>query len=100
MGSRGIYLNKWTLDFSPKNGIPFVILVWVIFPFLPLHFQNEETMIAIGNALEEYINRVGPKHGLQYYAGTCVEVDLEKGLLKSINLTLDNSSYIQPFNYE
>ena len=53
MGSRGIYLNKWTLDFSPKNGIPFVILVWVIFPFLPLHFQNEETMIAIGNALEE-----------------------------------------------
>ena len=90
MGCRGIYLNKCPLDFSPKNGIPFVILVWVIFPFLPLHFQNEETMIAIGNALTKYINRVGPKHGIQYYARICVEIDLEKGLLKSINLTLDN----------
>jgi hypothetical protein len=27
LGARGMYLNKWTLNFSPENDIPFVVLV-------------------------------------------------------------------------
>jgi len=37
MGARGMYLNKWTLDFSSENNIPSAIPVWVKLPFLPLH---------------------------------------------------------------
>jgi hypothetical protein len=37
MGSRGMYLNKWTLDFILENDIPSVVSVWVHLPFLPLH---------------------------------------------------------------
>jgi hypothetical protein len=29
LGARGMYLNKWTLDFNPKNDVLFVVLVWV-----------------------------------------------------------------------
>jgi hypothetical protein len=25
MGIRGMYLNRWTPDFNPENGIPFVV---------------------------------------------------------------------------
>jgi hypothetical protein len=29
LGARGMYLNKWTLDFNPENDVLFVVLVWV-----------------------------------------------------------------------
>jgi len=37
---------------------------------------------------------------MQSCARICVEVDLEKGLLEAIQLTLDNWSYIQKVDYE
>jgi len=45
--------------------------------------------------LVRYIDHVEPKEELQAYAQISVDVDLEKGLLESIQLTLDNWSYIQ-----
>jgi hypothetical protein len=59
MGARGMYLNKWTSYFSPENGIPSVVLVWVRLPFpppLPLHCWNDETLKNIGNTLGRYID--------------------------------------------
>jgi hypothetical protein len=37
MGARGMYLNRWSPDFSTKNDIPLTILIWVGLPFLPFH---------------------------------------------------------------
>ena len=36
MGPRGMYLNKWDLSFDPEKYIPFLVLVWVKLPHLPL----------------------------------------------------------------
>jgi hypothetical protein len=65
MGARGMYLNKWTPDFSPENDIPSAVLVWVRLPFLPLHCWNDETLKNIGNSLGKYIDRVEPREGIQ-----------------------------------
>jgi hypothetical protein len=100
MGARGMYLNKWTPDFSPENDIPSAVPVWVHLPFLPLHCWNDETIKNIGNTLGKYIDRVEPRDGLQACARLCVEVDLEKGLHEVIQLTLDNWSYLQQVDYE
>jgi len=91
MGSRGMYLNSWTLDFIPENDIPNAVLVWVCLPFLPLHCWNNETIRSIGNTLGKYIDRAEPKDGLQACAWIYVEVDLEKGLPKAINKSTMNN---------
>jgi hypothetical protein len=57
-------------------------LVWVCFPFLPLHCWNDETLKNIGNTLGRFIDRVEPREGLQDCARLCVEVDLEKGITR------------------
>ena len=80
MGTIGMYINKWTPNFSPENDIPYAVPVWVCLPFLPLHYWNDETIKNIGNALERFIDQVEPRNRLQSYARLCVEVDLEKGL--------------------
>jgi hypothetical protein len=100
MGAHGMYLNKWTPDFSPENDIPSAVPVWVRLPFLPLHCWNDETIRSIGNSLGKYIDRVEPREGLQACSRLCVEVDLEKGLPEAIQLNLDNWSYIQQVDYE
>jgi hypothetical protein len=90
MGARGMYLNKWTPDVSPENDIPSGILVWVMIPFLPLHYWNDETLKNIGNSLGKYIDCVEPREWIQSCTIICVELDLEKGLPEAIQLTLDN----------
>jgi hypothetical protein len=95
MGTRGMYLNKWTSDFSLENDIPSAVSVWVKFPFLPLHCWNDETIRNIGNTLGNYIYHAESKEGLHAYDRLCVKVDLEKGLPKAIQLNLDSWSYIQ-----
>jgi hypothetical protein len=100
MGSRGMYLNKWTLDFSLENDIPSAILVWVCLSFLPLHCWKNETIRIIRNTLVKYIDRVEPQEGILACAQICVEMDLEKGLPEYIQLTLDNWTYIQQVDNE
>jgi hypothetical protein len=100
MGTRGMYLNKWTPDFSPENDIPSAVPVWVRLPFLPLHCWNDETIKNIGNALGRFIDRAEPREGLQSCARLCVEVDLEKGLPEAIQLILDGWTYTQMVDYE
>jgi hypothetical protein len=94
MGSRGMYLNKWTLDFNSENDILSAVPVWVRLPFFPLHCWNDETLRNIGNSLRKFIDRVEPREGLQACDRICVEVDLKKGMPEAIQLTLDNWSHI------
>jgi len=100
MGARGLYLNRWTPNFNPKNDIMKVVPVWVHLPFFPLHYWNEETLRSIRNSLGHYIDKVELKDGLQSCARICVEVDLEKGLPKAIEITLHNWTYLQQVDYE
>jgi hypothetical protein len=100
MGTTGMYLNKWTLDFSPENEIPSTFPVWVRIPFFPLHCWNDETIKNISNVMGRFINRAEPQDGLQSCARLCVELDLEKGLPEAIQLILDGWSYIQTVDYE
>jgi hypothetical protein len=60
MGTRGMYLNKWTPYFSPKNDIPSAVPVWVQLPFLPLHCLNDKTIKNIGNSLGRFIDQAEP----------------------------------------
>jgi hypothetical protein len=94
MGARGLYLNRWTLDFNPENDIPSTVLVWVRLPFLPLHCWNEETIKEIGNSLGWYIDNAEPKEGLQACAWICVEVDLKKRLPEVVKLKLYNWTFL------
>jgi hypothetical protein len=100
MGGRGMYLNKWTIDFILENDIPSIIPIWVRMPFLPLHCWNVETIRNIGNTLRKYIDRVEPQEGLQSCVILCIEVDLEKGLPEEIQLNLDRWYYIQQVDYK
>jgi hypothetical protein len=66
MGSRGVYLNIWTLDFILENDILIVVLVWVFLPFLCIHYWNDEksaaSKIPWENILTEQSRKMEYKH--------------------------------------
>lgn len=88
-----MYLNKWTPDFSFENDIPSVVLVWICLPHLPLHCWSDDAVCCIGN-------RVEPKENIFSCARICVEVDVEKGILKAVLISLDNWQHVQELNHE
>lgn len=99
MGPQGIYINKWTPNFDPTQDLPSAIPVWVRLPHLPLHCWNKKSLQIIGNALGKYIDQAARKD--QYSCDRiCVEVDLEEGLPKAINLTFAGWTHIQELDYE
>ena len=99
MGLRGLFLAPWTLGFNPQVDIT-TTLVWVRLPNLPLHLWGKSTLVDIGNKLGHYLDSADPKGGQFRCYRICVEVNLEKGIPKSLNLTLGNWSHIQELDYE
>ena len=77
-----------------------MVSVWVRLPHLPLHCWNDETLKAIGNSLDNYIDKAEPKGSLFSCARICVEVYLEKGLPEVINLNMDEWEHMQKVDYE
>ena len=57
MGTQGLYLNRWTLDFDPEVDVPKEVPVWVRLPNLPVHCWNIQTLEKVGNALGKYIDK-------------------------------------------
>ena len=99
MGPQGLYLNKWTPNFDSSQDVPPVVPVWVRLPYLPLHCWNLESLEIIGNKLGKLIDMEKRKD--QYACiRICVEVDLEIGLPKAIQLIVAEWSYIQELDYE
>jgi len=89
MDSRGLYLNRWTPDFDPEMDVPSVVSVWVRLLHPPLHCWGDDSVKAIGNAVDKYIDRCEPKDNMHACARICVEVDLEKGLPEAIRIKVD-----------
>lgn len=53
IGVRGLYLNHWSLDFTPTREItstPF----WVCLPHHPLVFRDRSTLKSIGDSLGKF----------------------------------------------
>jgi hypothetical protein len=93
LGERGMHLNKWTkwtLDFGPKNDVPYAVPVWVRLPYLPLHCWSDDALHCIGNSNGRYIDQVEPKENIFSCARIYIEVYLEKGILEELIITLDN----------
>jgi hypothetical protein len=85
MGTQGLYLNRWTLDFDLAVEVPKEVSVWERLPNLPIHCWNPISLQTIGNGLGKYIDRADSKD--QYsYARICMEVDLEVGLPEVVKL--------------
>lgn len=44
MDTKGVYLNRWTLDFDPELDVPNVVPIWVNLPHLPLHCWGDQSV--------------------------------------------------------
>jgi hypothetical protein len=64
LGTRGMHLNKWTLDFSSENDVPSAVSVWVCLPHFPLHCWNDDAFHCIGNSIDRYIDQAEPKENI------------------------------------
>jgi hypothetical protein len=90
LGEIRMYLNKWTSKFSPKNDVPFVVLMWVHILHLPLHCWSDDAFCCIGNSIGRYIDRDDPVDNIFSYAIICIDVDLEKWIPEAVFITFDN----------
>ena len=99
MRPRGMYVNKWNKFFGIECDIPSTVPVWVKLPHLPLHCCSYEFLSTIGNYLGWYIDKYDPKPLLFSCAQIYVEVDLDKGLPKVINL-MDNWIHAQKIDFD
>ena len=81
-----MYLNRWTPDFDPQSDAPYIVIVWVRLPHITLQCQGDDSLRDIGNNRGKFIDKAKNKQGMFQYARICVEVDLEKGYPKSIEL--------------
>lgn len=100
MDMRGLYLNKWTPDFDLEMDVPRAVPVLVRLPHLPLYCWGDESVRAIGNAIEKYIHRCEPKENMHACVRICVEVDLGKGLPEAIKIKVDQWTHMQKLDYE
>lgn len=60
-GSRGMYLNIWTLDFNPDEDIPTPIRVWFKLLHLPILYWSDDCLRVIGNGVGKYLDKYEPK---------------------------------------
>ena len=99
MGSRGLFLAPWTIDFHLGDEIT-TAPVWVRLPHLPLHLWGKGSLEDIGNKLGRFLDSAEPKGDQFTCARICVEVNLEKGLPEAINLSLGDWCHLQELDYE
>ena len=70
------------------------------FPYLPLHYSSDEEQVATGNSFGHYIIKSNPKVPMFVCACSCIEVDLEKGSLEAVKLTMDGWTHLQKLVYK
>eukprot|EP00253_Pinus_taeda_P033392 PITA_33392 len=100
MGSQGLCLNRWMLNFDPTVDVALAIPVWVRLPNLPIHCWNWYLLKHIGNTLRKFIDRENNKDQYEYCARICVEVDLEVGRPEASKIKVGNWIHLQKLDYE
>ena len=60
-GFRGLYLNKWTLNFYHDVVIPSMVPLWVCLPKLPLPCWDDQCLVSIGNSMGRYLDKLPPE---------------------------------------
>jgi hypothetical protein len=100
LGARGLYLNKWSLDFNPENDIPSAVPMWFKLPHFPLHCWRDVSLRCIINTLGKYIDIAEPRENIFSCTRIYVEVELKKGLLKVVMISLDNWKHLQQLDFE
>ena len=63
--------------------------MWVQIPLLPLIFWVDSLLKDIENKLGLFIDQIEPKGKIFSCAQICMEVDLEKGLHKALQINLE-----------
>ena len=97
-GLQRIFLTPWSLNFAPNLEISSTP-IWLCLPHLPLFLWTENTLKGIQNELGLYLAREKPKEDLYSCARICIEVELDKGLLESIQLELEGWTHFQGLDY-
>lgn len=102
MGTAGLFLTPWFLDFDPATAVITKTPVWIRLSNLPAHLWHGVVFKAIGNTLGSFImGDFWQEHkGLYTYARICAELDLSKGLPEQINLKINNYVWTQTLDYE
>ena len=102
MGSAGLFLTPWFLDFDPASAVITKAPGWIRLPNLPIHLWRIEVYKQIGNTLGCFLmgDYKRERQGLYTYARVCVELDLSKGLPEYINLKINDFVWTQFLDYE
>lgn len=92
MGTAGLFLTPWFLDFDLATAVITKTPVWIRLPNLPTHLWSTRVFRAIGDTLGSFISGDfwRESKGLYSYARICVELDLSKGLPEQINLKIND----------
>jgi hypothetical protein len=99
MGSRGLFLAPWTLDFNPEVEIT-AAPVWVRLASPSLAPLGDKIFGGHRKQAWAFPGQYGTERGPVYCTRICVEVNLEKGLPEAINLSLGEWHHIQELDYE
>jgi len=91
MGTTGLFLTPWFLDFDLASVVITKALVWIRLPNFPAHLWHLAVYRSIGNTLGRFLmgDSWREHQGLYTYARICVELDLSKGLPDQINLKIN-----------
>lgn len=98
MGTKGLFLAPWSLDFHQHNEIT-LDHIWVKHPHFPLLLWDVQTLNLICDKLESYIGHVGGDSRHFSYV-ICINLDIKKGLPKAIQLKMGEWSFIRALDYE
>lgn len=102
MGTTGLFLTPWFLDFDPASAVITKAPVWIRLPNFPAHLWHLAVYRSIGNTLGCFLmgDSWREHQGLYTYARICVELDLSKGLPDQINLKINEFVWTQNLDYE
>lgn len=74
--------------------------MWVWLPHLPFHCWSDDALRCIRNSIRKYIDWAERKENIFSCVRIFVEVDLEKGILEAILISLDNWQLVQQLDYK
>jgi len=90
------------MNFVPKKGTFASVPVWVRLYSLPLDYWQNESLMAIGNKLGNFVKASEATRRGKYtsFARICVEIELSGALLEEIILEVFDEEWVQIVDYD